>query len=335
MPAIDASRRRLHVVMVAEPSRRYSNMAALLLYSLRRNGGVLKDAPVTLVVNGTSLEPDVVDFLTGRFAPLRIRVMPRMPGPIFGSKFNALYCLDDDEWDAMVYLDCDMIVCNDMAEVVDGMGGAGFAAIPAGKQAFHRYRDVLLACTGMSPEELGQVRNDRFWTEYPLFHGGMYVVSRTAVNRIRRDAVRICYELYDRRYTSPKEFFRFTYNDRLLNPRHARSIARRLPIGILRPIGTYYPLWCTEQIALAAAILKNHVPHRTLDTRCAWNNPDYPDAHNPPPLFHYMRGLYPIDRDHLFAAAWVDQYRNDSAKMKRSLGELAFAFRRDNPKALP
>ncbi len=334
MPAIDASRRRLHVVMVAEPSRRYSNMAALLLYSLRRNGGVLKDAPVTLVVNGTSLEPDVVDFLTNRFAPLRIRVMPRMPGPIFGSKFNALYCLDGDEWDAMVYLDCDMIVCNDMAEVVDGLGEAGFAAIPAGVQAFQRYGDLLASYTGLSPIELAQVRNERFPTQYPLFHGGMYVVTREVAYRIRRDAVRICYELYELRYSSPKQFLRFVYNDHLLNPKHAGAMTSRMLRAFAVPVGSYYPLWCTEQIGLAAAVLKHHVTTQILDERCAWNAPDSPDEKNPPPLFHYMRGLYPVDRESLFDATWVEKYQSDPASMKRRLGELAFAFRRDNPRAL-
>jgi len=319
----------VHIVLVAEPRRGYANMVTLLLYSLRRNGGPLRTAPVTMVMNGATMNDSASRRIQDRFAPLRIRVMPRIPGPIFASKFNAMYALDDHEWETMVYLDCDIVVYNDLTELLRRAGDAGFAAIAAGQQSFHDYRRLLSLCTAMATEELESKRDDRFSTRYPLFHGGMYVARRSHIESFRRDALAICHDLFSQRYSSPRQFLRFLYNDRLLNPKYASHVFERTAGKFLSPLGPYCPLWCTEQVGLAAAILRNRVPYELLPDRCVWNRPFYPDDGIAPPLFHYMRGIYPIDRNRLFDGAWVNQYRDDPQPMKRQLAELVIECRKD------
>lgn len=46
---------RVHFIAVTEPLPKYLNMLKALLYSFRKNAGIYKNAPFTIVINGTSL----------------------------------------------------------------------------------------------------------------------------------------------------------------------------------------------------------------------------------------------------------------------------------------
>jgi hypothetical protein len=253
-------------------------------------------------------------------------VMPCLPGTPLGRKFNAFYALDDAQWDTMIYLDCDIVVLNDLAELLLGVGDAEFAAMPAGKQVMHRYNALLLSLTGMSEDELAANKNDAFSTQYPLFNSGVFVAGQQAVNRFRRDVIKIFYDLQQVRCRSWTQYLRFEYNDRLMNPKYASFSIQKYCRHVLKPLGCYFPLWCAEQIGLAAAILKNHVQYRLLESRCNWNAPRCPPDGRLPVLFHYMKGLYPIDRDRLFDGDWISAYQVDSAPMQQQLSTLAGEF---------
>jgi hypothetical protein len=308
----------VHVSIVGEPSRAYADMIKLLLYSLRAHGGALRNAPVTVAMNAEAL-PAADRSEIAAFDPVTFRVMPRQHGGAFTDKFNALYAPLAD-YDVLVYLDCDTVVFDALDEMVAGMNPdepqfRGRKIGYPGAQSAGAVEPLL--CEYALPEgvTLDNVADDRFPLGYPLFNGGVMVVTRPAVRLIRRDASKIAYELFARRAATAKS----TLFEMMKEA--ARRVRHRIAPDADQ---STYDYWVTEQLGVAFSILKNEIEYDLLDPRFNWVQPHALNDGELPALFHYMSGRHEaVDREQLFAGDWIDQYRSGDAAARRTLATMA------------
>lgn len=308
----------VHVSIVGEPDRAFANMMKLLLYSLRANGGALSDAPVTVSTNAAAL-PEADQRETARFDPVTYRVMPRQHGGAFTNKFNALYAPQED-FDVLVYLDCDTVVFDALDDMVAGMDPdvaqfRGRKIGYPGAQSAGAVEPLIREYALPVGRTLDEVADDRFPLGYPLFNGGVMVMTRPAVLQVRRDASKIAHELFARRAATAKS----TLFEMLKEA--ARRVRNRYFSNASQ---STYDYWVTEQLGVAFSILKNHIEYDLLDPRFNWVQPHNPDDGTPPALFHYMSGRHEaVDREHLFTGDWIDQYRSGESPTRRALASLA------------
>ena len=310
----------VHISMVGETGRGYTNMMKLLLYSLRENGGRLRDAPVTVSTNARAMsEADQEEI--EQFAPVTVRVMPRQHGEHFADKFNALYAPPEDV-DVLMYLDCDTVVLNPLDDMVAGidpetphfrarkMGAPGARCAGPIEPLIRDH-----ALTG--GRTLHDVADDRFPRGYPLFNGGVMVMTQPAREALRVDASTIAYELYAERAQ-----------------RSVRSLPEMLKEMGRRVIDRFFPesdrstyeYWVAEQLGVALSVMKNQIPYELLDPRFNWVHPEAPDAARPPAIFHYMKGRHDVDREALFDGEWISRFLQSDSPTRRALAELAQAY---------
>lgn len=308
----------VHISIVGEPNRAYADMIKLLLYSLRTHGGALRDAPVTVAMNAEPLSAaDRSEIAT--FDPVTFRVMPRQHGGAFTNKFNALYA-PQEEYDVLVYLDCDTVVFKALDDMVAGMDPdevqfRGRKIGYPGAQSAGTVEPLLREYALPDGATLDDVADDRFPLGYPLFNGGVMVMTRPAVRLIRRDASKIAYDLFARRAATAKS----TLFEMLKEA--ARRVRHRIAPNADQ---STYDYWVTEQLGVAFSILKNQIEYDLLDPRFNWVQPHVLDDGELPALFHYMSGRHEVvDRDQLFTGDWIDQYRSGDAAVRRTLASMA------------
>jgi hypothetical protein len=308
----------IHVSIVGEPNRAFASMMKLLLYSLRANGGELSDAPVTVATNATSL-PDADRKALSRFDPVTFRVMPRQHGGAFTNKFNALYAPQED-YDVLVYLDCDTVVFDALDDMVasidpDVAQFRGRKIGHPGAQSVGTIEPLIQKYALLDGQTLDDVADERFPLGYPLFNGGVMVMTRPAVLQVRRDAPKIAHELFACRAATAKS----TLFEMLKEA--ARRVRNRYFSDA--PQSTY-DYWVTEQLGVAFSILKNQIEYDLLDPRFNWVQPQNPDDGHLPALFHYMSGRHEaVDRERLFTGDWIDQYRSGESPTRRTLASMA------------
>lgn len=307
----------VHVSIVGEPDQAFASMMKLLLYSLRANGGALHDAPVTVATNAAPL-PAADRQEIAQFAPVTFRVMPRQHGGAFTNKFNALYAPQAD-YDVLVYLDCDTVILDRLDDMVAGMNPneaqfRGRKIGYPGAQSAGTVEPLIREFALPDGQTLDDVADERFPLGYPLFNGGVMVMTHPAVLQVRQDASRIAHELFARRAATAKS----TLFEML------KEAVRRVRNRFFSDASqSTYDYWVTEQLGVAFSILKNQIEYDLLDPRFNWVQPGNPDDGDRPALFHYMSGRHEeVDREHLFTGDWIEQYRSSDATTRQALAEL-------------
>jgi hypothetical protein len=293
-------------------------MMALLVYSLRRNGGALAEAPVTITTNGAALPAAQREALRGLGVDT-LRVLPRQPGSLYDDKFNALYAVEAP-YDVLVYLDTDIVVLDALDGLVEGLDPATATVRarrvgPAGARAAGDYEAFVREFAAGGGTALAALQDDRFPHGYPLFNGGVAVWTRPAVKQVRADALELSHSLYARR---TRESLRTA-------AAMAREVWRRLRRRVLPDWGgpPRYECWMTEQMGIALAMLANDVAYELLPPRFNWVHDHFPEAGTPPALYHYMKGRHAIDRARLFSGDWQAAYADADAPSRRALARLA------------
>jgi len=307
----------VHVSIVGEATRGYTNMMKLLVYSLRENGGALSDAPVTVSTNARAMPMDDRREIEA-LGSVRVRVMPRQHGEHFADKVNAYYAAPE-EADVLVYLDCDTVVLNPLDEMVSGLDPATptFRARrigPPGARSAGVIEPLLRDYALTKGRTLDDVADDRFPRGYPMFNGGVLVMTQPARAIIREDAAEIAYDLYAQR---------------------ARTSVSSLP-EILREIGyrildrlfpernrSTYEYWVVEQLGLALSVIKNDIPYDLLDPTYNWVHPEPPADGELPAVFHYMSGRHDVDRERLLDGDWIETFATSESPTRRALASLA------------
>ncbi|MGF1493512.1 MAG: hypothetical protein ACFBSC_13870 [Microcoleaceae cyanobacterium] len=321
---------RVHFVAVGENSLRYVNMIKALVYSFRRNAGIYRDAPFTIVFNGAGIPESESLALQHQFDPLHIKVMPRLGGTPYTNKFNAFYAVDESSYDALVFMDCDMVVLDAMDQLVECVrpGELYFSALPTGsasRQGLVCYGRLLEQYCHLSATEVESYRSSDFATDYPMFNSGFIVLTQPALMAIREDAVKISYDLYYRKTPSnSKEYLAFGYYRLLTSSKN--PLIKAITPYLLSDSEVSYPLWCCEQIGLTLAVIKHRIPMEILAPKFNWCSTDSMPSGSDPAVLHYMKGLFEIDRDNLFQGDWIQAYLNSDMPMKRALAQVVGSY---------
>lgn len=314
----------VRVSIVGEPTQAYADMMKLLIYSLRVNGGRLSDAPVTVATNASALsEADRREI--ERLGPVTVRVMPRQHCGAFANKFNALYA-PLQEYDVLLYLDCDTVILDSLDDVVAGLDPdraqfRGRKMGAPGVQSAGTLEPLIREFALPEGQTLDDVSDERFPGGYPLFNGGVMVMTRSAVTQVRRDASQIAYELFARRARTTQSSIL-----EMLKEAGRRVRGRLLPDHSQET----YDYWVTEQLGVAFSIIKNRIEYEPLDPRFNWVFPDPPSEGTLPALFHYVGGRHEqVDQGPLFGGDWIDRYRDGDSPTRRALAELAREYDSD------
>lgn len=313
---------KVHVSVTGEPNQEYAYMIALLLYSLRKNGGELSDASVTVTTNGAEMaeiEREEIE----RFQPVTCRVLPRQhAGGGFVNKFNALYA-PEKNYDVLLFLDCDTVVLKPLDELVSGMNPekAQFRGRRIGKpgaQSVGPAEPLIREYALPEGGALDDVADDRFPLGYPMFNSGVMAMTQPAVKLIRRDGSRIAYQLYaERAQTSKASVWE------MLKEAARRAEARLFP----KVSQGTYDFWVTEQLGFAFSLLKNEIDYDVLPRRFNWVHPEGPRDEDLPAVFHYMAGRHPqIDRSHLFDGDWIDDYLRGDSPPRKAFAQLVWKY---------
>lgn len=311
---------KVHVAITGESNQAYANMIALLLYSLRKNGGRLSEAPVTVAINAGEL-PEACFRKIERFEGVTCRVMPRQYGGAdLMNKFNALYAPLDD-YDILLFLDCDTVVFRPLDDLIEGVNPeeAQFCARVIGKPGAKSAGSIepLLAQYVLSEgQSLEDIADDRFPLGYPLFNSGVMVMTEPAVKRVRREGARLAHELYTQRARTSQA----SVMEMMIEV--GRRVRGRL---FENPSQSTYDFWMTEQLGVSFSVLEGNIDYELLSPHFNWVYPHSPPDRELPALFHYMSGRHAdIDRDRLFNGAWIERYLgNDEAPPRQALARLA------------
>ena len=308
-------RMRVHFTAVGENSTSYINQLKLLLFSFRRNAGPYRDAPFTVIINGSAPDPNEKRQIEQRF-DARVRVMPRIAFYCpQANKFNYLYAVDE-EYDILVNFDCDTVVLRPIDGILSGLepGELCFSGTAASDYLVWNTRALLRRYANITPQEAISVYGDKLQffkprspkrmggfrrAPFPYFTGGCYAMSGETVETIREDIVRIAHEL--------SIYGRFCFRHQLV------FRVNRLLVRCFRntpfTIGPHYKRVYSEPLALSLAILRHRVPINILDDRYNQYHLTEPEE-GPACILHYTTRAYPLPREELLTRRWVDAYSN-------------------------
>lgn len=310
---------RVHVAVTGEPNQEYANMIALLLYSLRQNGGMLSDAPVTVAINAAEM-PVARRREIERLGDVTCRIMPRQHGGAdMTNKFNALYA-PLDEYDVLLFLDADTVVFKPLDDLVSGMNPekAQFRARAIGAlgaQSAGAVEPLLRKYVLSDGQSLKDITDARFHPGYPLFNSGVMVMTQPAVRHVRQEGAKLAYALYSRRArTSQASAIEML-----------REAGRRVRSRLFENASqSTYDFWMTEQLGIAFSVIAGGIDYDVLSPYFNWVHTHRPPESELPAIFHYMSGRHPqINRECLFDGAWVESYLSTESPPRQALARLA------------
>lgn len=284
----------VRLFLVSENTKAYFNQVSLHLFSLRKNGGALKDIPVTLVTNKVSLDNSHKAFLSQNFGPIDFKTMPRLSSFCFASKFNALYATDPSEYDVMLFMDCDTIILKPIDGILDYIKeGAGLACrrgSESDRSCFVDWNKILNKyCPGIVPQK-GVFEGKE---EQLMFSAGVYAATSESVLKTRSEALDISYDLYDSWLSGSREYV--TKN------------------------------WSIEQAALALSCIKTGVNVKYLPYEYnTWGNIENPK------ILHYFKNVYKINRERMFEdsySEWIDNYLQSDFVGNRLLANMVQEYK--------
>lgn len=295
---------RVRLGLVAETTEGFLNQVRLCLFSLRRNGGALKDIPVTLITNCDSLDVAHQAFFTRHFAPIEFRTAPRLGAIPHTSKLNVFWAIDPSSYDVLLYLDCDTVVRRALDRIADPIleGSAEFLCRRGGETD----RGMFVDFNGLVNQYCGPKRariQYRGQEEWPMFNSGVFLATSEAVHKIRRGAIE------------------FTY--RIFNDWQRADALQKLPEEIRNLVNPNPPVrqnWTIEQGALALSCINAGVSVQYLDeTYNSWGGEE--DFH----VLHCFKSLYQFDRRSMFSASaeqWIKEYSTSDIPGKAFLASM-------------
>jgi hypothetical protein len=160
---------------VTEDTEEWFTKAYNLVLSLRKMGGSLADAPVVVHFVGT-VRPEFRSRLEKLGAEVRV-VEPYGSRYRFSNKMRMFDLFEEDHFDVLVAIDCDVIVTGDIARYVerDAIG-----IVPAGRDHLTpaQWRDIYELFELKTPDQTCVMRVTGQRT-YPYFNTGVMTVPRT------------------------------------------------------------------------------------------------------------------------------------------------------------
>jgi hypothetical protein len=287
----------------------------LCLFSLRRNAGALREAPITLITVSDQLNSTEQRFFETNFFPIEFKVAPRLGATVHASKLNVFYSVEPESYDVLLYLDCDTVVrkpLDDLAKPVAD-GEVQFLCRRGGVTDRNRFRDfdklVSKFCQG---SVISKVDYDN-GQEWPMFNSGVFVASSEAVSRLRRYSLDFTYRLFN-------EWQRIDAFEGL-------PILRYLfRLGFLPSRQAIIQNWTLEQGALALACIKSGVKVAYMDERYnSWGNIDFH-------ILHCFKSAYRFNRETMYSSdadQWLNAYSQSTLAGKVFLASIIREFKRD------
>lgn len=292
----------IRIAYVGEATPRFVNELKLALYSLRKNGGSFAQLPVTVVINQTELPAEDHSFLLQHFQPLEIKVFPKLAAPPQACKFNAFYAADPNEYETLLFLDCDTVILGALDDLdrpirEDGkdflaarMGHIGRTSMGGADKM-----DALVARFGGDNPQRMEHQGKAEWT---FFNSGVFLATSDAVRSIRSRAVACNNELAEHAHEMKGFEAARGYGSE-------EQLTRRI--------------WCNEQIALSLAVIESGL--RTAYLPLRFNSGLVGKDRRLPTIFHCFRGLWHFDRSRMFEDDVVQGFVNSDRVELQSLGK--------------
>ena len=305
---------RVRLGIVSETSDWFLNELKLCLYSLRKNGGLLKEVPVTLITNSEPLPKDERELFEKHFSPIEFITGPRLGGTIHTPKMNIFYLIDPESYDVLMHMDCDTVVRKPLDHLLDPIikGGAQFVcrrACVADRKQFPDFDNLVSNLCGDSPKKKIIFEEKDEW---PMFNSGVFLATPEAVRSIRKDSIE------------------FTY--RLFNEWQRVDAIESLPLvnlfykwKILKTRKKAVGYWLLEQGAIALACIKAGLRVHYLDE--IYNSIGLDKNFG---ILHCFKLLYRFDRSRMFlneSEKWINEYLDSEVPGKIFLAKIVREYR--------
>lgn len=182
--------------LVSETNEYFVNQSKLCLSSFRRNAGELKDVPILFVTNNNELEPEDKKFFIDNFSPITFIVKERINIINTASKFNIFNSIAKEDYDIMLFLDCDTVVVG----ALDGMlqpiinGDCQFLCRRGGdsdRAAFVDIDNTLNYLGGDKSECL--VDGER-----PRFNTGVFALESKVADKLNKTGLEVLYKILNK-----------------------------------------------------------------------------------------------------------------------------------------
>ncbi|MCP4397975.1 MAG: PqqD family peptide modification chaperone [bacterium] len=306
---------RIRLGLVAETRPGFLNQVKLCLFSLRKNGGVLRHLPVTLITNSQPLSDRDAGFLTEHFSPIEFKTSPRLGAIPHTSKLNVFYSIDPSTYDILMFMDCDTVVRKPLDHIADPImkhEGVQFICRRGGETDRNRFVDF----DALVSRFCGQGRTNQIdfegQPEWPMFNSGVFLATSEAVSKIRRNSIDFTYQLFN-------EWQRNNTLERL--PEHIKQ-----QIEFTQEILANWPI---EQGALALACIKSGVKVQYLEgTYNTWGGEE--DFH----ILHCFKSLYTFNRIEMFreeSEEWIAEYLESDIPGKIFLASIVREYKQNFP----
>ncbi|MAI80796.1 MAG: hypothetical protein CL917_17785 [Deltaproteobacteria bacterium] len=305
---------RVRVGIVSETTTQFLNQVKLCLYSLRKHGGSLAGAPVTLITNSDPLSPSEQSYFTTHFSPIEFKTAPRLGAILHTSKLNVFYSIDPSSYDALLYLDCDTVIRKPLDQIVAPIEKkeADFVCRRGGETDRNRFVNFDKLVSRLCEGGGTKISFDGE-PEWPMFNSGVFAASSEAIRRIRRDSIEFTYSIFN-------DFERV---DAVESLPILKLLFRR---GLLPSRQKVRQSWPIEQGALALASIKAGLRIQYLrEEYNSWGNLDFH-------VLHCFKSAYRFDRANMFASAeadWLEEYSASDLLGKVFLAETIREFIKD------
>ncbi|MFK7960394.1 MAG: hypothetical protein AB8G96_07690 [Phycisphaerales bacterium] len=327
---------RVRFVTVAEANQRFGEMALLWAWSIRRRGGMLADADVTVVFN--EREDEALSERLRRESNVDVRVMPRIStSHPERNKFNAFRIdgLEDDDW--VILSDVDMCVCDHLdglharlAEDDFDLGVTPAGIDPRPPLPLLRGLDKLLRQeTGLTRAQLAEWEHPWFadhapYSRWPYISGGLFVVRGRHVREFGDEILqqtKMMYEQMRTRQPNPWRVLRNFYNYRV------HRLGRWSEPLI---IGWWFMARLADQVAISTAMIRMKLRPTYLDHTYNWRYMDSGQGEELPVRFlHYFGSMARASHQDLLAGDWTDAYAADDHPGRQALADVTMAYRAD------
>jgi len=299
---------RLHLGLVSETTDEFLNQVKLCLFSLRKNGGTLKNIPVTLITNSEPLNIKEKKFLKKHFSPIEFKTMPKLGAIPTTSKLNVFYAIDPSIYDILIFMDCDTVVRKPLDGIIDPIKnhGAEFVCRRGGKTDRNRFVNFDKLVAKFCRQDCKNKIYFEGEKEWPMFNTGVFLATSEAVRKIRKNAINFTYEIFNRsqgiRAIESLPLIKYLYRLRLLKTRNE-----------------VFADWTIEQGAIALSCINAGVKVQYLDEIFnSWGNIDFR-------ILHCFKSLYRFRRSEMYSKdskLWIKEYLNSEIPGKIFLAKI-------------
>lgn len=314
---------RVHLLTTIENRADYKAMARLWAFSIRRRGGGLADAPISIACNET-IDEGFAREMRERYGAEVTRTA-RISGTMrYVNKYNALSLPEIAGANWVMFFDADTVVAGDLSPLEGLLGSSGANLWGADEVPCDRVFGL-----GLLFERFGRVPREQLVAYsrpchplgLPYLNGGAWLVRGPQVGVFRERVVALTLELFDAMRASsvnPLHWARIHWNRRV----YKSSKAGRL---VMPP---YFPKFYSDQLALAIAAASLGWEIGNLPRAFNWMS-DSPmqGAGEPIRVLHYVNSLYPLDKRTLLEGAWAAGYAASGEGGRVALAEVWSEYR--------